>query len=66
MGRGGRSSPVQGPFHGDALTLADLSIGTTLGIWKGALEGALPGRLAAYRERLVARPAYQRALARNG
>lgn len=51
---------------GDRLTLADLAITTTLGIWKGALDGALPERLVAYRERMAARPAYQRALARNG
>ena len=46
---------------GANLTLADMCIATTLGIWKGALGKAVPDKLAAYRERLAARPAYQRA-----
>lgn len=46
---------------GDALTLADISVSTALGIWHGALGHALPDTLTAYRERLAARPAYQRA-----
>ncbi|MEZ4448232.1 MAG: glutathione S-transferase family protein [Nannocystaceae bacterium] len=50
---------------GDRLTLADLSVACALGLWVGALDGALPERLVAYRERLAARPAYQRARARN-
>jgi glutathione S-transferase len=50
------------PFlAGTDFTLADMCIGTTLGIWKGALGKAVPDKLAAYRERLAARPAYQRA-----
>jgi glutathione S-transferase len=48
---------------GGDLTLADISIVTALGIWRGGLDGALSDKLAAYRERLAARPAYQRALA---
>jgi glutathione S-transferase len=46
---------------GPDLTLADISVGTTLGMWCGALGHALPGSLVAYRERLASRPAYQRA-----
>lgn len=48
---------------GDDLTLADIALSTTLGIWKGALNGAIPDRLAAWRDRLAARPACQRAQA---
>jgi len=55
----------ENPFLvGPSLTLADLSVACALGIWRGGLDGALPDRLVAYRERLAARPAYQRALAR--
>ena len=46
------------------LTLADVCISTALGVWVGALGKTLPPQLVAYRERLAARPAYQRALAR--
>lgn len=48
---------------GDGLTLADIAICTGLSIWKGALNGAIPDNLAAWRERLAERPAYQRAQA---
>jgi len=51
---------------GHDLTLADISISTALGIWKGALGKSIPERLVAYRERLSARPAYQRALKKQG
>lgn len=52
----------EGPYlAGAELTLADLCVSTTLGIWRGALGKALPEALVAYRERLAARPAYQRA-----
>jgi len=56
------------PFlAGDSLTLADISVSTALGIWRGALGHALPGELAAYQDRMAARPALQRARARcNG
>ena len=50
---------------GAQLTLADLAISTTLGLWRGALGRTLPETLVAYRERLAARPAYQRALVAN-
>jgi glutathione S-transferase len=49
---------------GDELTLADISVSCGLGIWQGALGGELPKGLAAYQERLRARPAYQRARSR--
>lgn len=48
---------------GEDLTLADIALSTTLGIWKGALNGAIPDRLVAWRDRLAERPAYQRAQA---
>ena len=50
---------------GHDLTLADISIGTAFGMWKGALGKSLPEKLTAYRERLAARPAYQRASKRQ-
>jgi len=49
---------------GDDLTLADISVSCALGIWQGALGGQLPGELAAYQDRVRARPAYQRARSR--
>jgi glutathione S-transferase len=49
---------------GDDLTLADISVSCGLGIWQGALGGELPEALAAYQDRLRARPAYQRARSR--
>jgi glutathione S-transferase len=46
---------------GESFTLADISVSCALGIWVGALGKPLPDKLVAYRERLAARPAYQRA-----
>jgi glutathione S-transferase len=46
---------------GPNFTLADISISTAFGMWKGALGKVIPDKLAAYRDRLAARPAYQRA-----
>lgn len=46
---------------GEDLTLADISVSCALGIWQGALDGEVPEGLAAYQDRLRARPAYQRA-----
>ena len=46
---------------GQNFTLADISISTAFGMWKGALGKSVPDKLAAYRDRLAARPAYQRA-----
>jgi len=46
---------------GEDLTLADISVSCALGIWRGALDGEIPEGLAAYQDRLRARPAYQRA-----
>jgi glutathione S-transferase len=56
------------PFlAGGDLTLADISVSTALGIWRGALNGALADKLVAYQGRMAARPAYQRAeLANRG
>jgi glutathione S-transferase len=50
---------------GADLTLADIAVTTALGIWRGALGKTLPDKLVAYRERLSAQPAYQRALKAN-
>lgn len=46
---------------GDGLTLADIAVSTTLGMWAGALGKDVPPGLAAHRARMMARPAYQRA-----
>jgi glutathione S-transferase len=48
-------------FAADRLTLADIAISTTLGMWKGALDKPVPDRLAAHRGRMMQRPAYQKA-----
>jgi glutathione S-transferase len=48
-------------FVGDDLTLADIAISTTLGMWAGALGKPVPPGLAAHRERMMQRPAYQKA-----
>ena len=54
------------PFlAGDDLTLADISVSTALGMWRGALGKSLPGSLATYQDRIAARPAYQRAQAKS-
>ncbi|WP_437964146.1 glutathione S-transferase family protein [Sorangium sp. So ce260] len=53
------------PFlAGEGLTLADISVSTAIGIYRGALGKALPDELVAYQERLAARPEYQRARSR--
>jgi glutathione S-transferase len=46
---------------GANFTLADISITTAFGMWKGALGKSVPEKLAAYRDRLASRPAYHRA-----
>jgi glutathione S-transferase len=51
---------------GADFTLADISVSCSLAMWRGALGQALPDKLVAYRERLAARPAYQRALKAHG
>jgi glutathione S-transferase len=49
-------------FLADArLTLADISIAPALGLCQGILAVPLPGNLDAYRQRMQARAAYQRA-----
>lgn len=50
-------------FVGDGLTLADIAVSTVLGMWKGALDKEIPPKLAAHRERMMERPAYQKAKA---
>jgi glutathione S-transferase len=50
-------------FVGEGLTLADIAVSTALGMWKGALGHEIPPKLAAHRDRMMARPAYQRAKA---
>jgi glutathione S-transferase len=50
---------------GSELSLADISVSCALGMWQGALGLALPDKLIAWRKRLGARPAYERALART-
>jgi glutathione S-transferase len=46
---------------GDEVTLADIAITTSLGVYKGALGKPLSDALTDYRERLSTRPAYDRA-----
>lgn len=46
---------------GDAFTLADISVGTALDMWKGALGKPIPDALFPWRERIQARAAYGRA-----
>jgi len=53
----------RGFYVGDSLTLADIALSTVLGMWKGALDKDIPGPLAAHRERMMARPGYQKAKA---
>jgi glutathione S-transferase len=54
------------PFlAGNELTLADISVSSALGIWRGALGKPLPAELVAYQDRMAARPAYQIARARS-
>ena len=48
-------------FVGDGLTLADIAMSTTLGMWQGALRKGVPTGLAEHRARMQARPAYQKA-----
>ncbi len=53
------------PFlAGAELSLADISVACTLGIWQGALGKPIPETLVAYRARLAERTAYQRAVLR--
>jgi glutathione S-transferase len=51
---------------GNGLTLADIAISTSLGMWSGALGKPVPEDLAKWRARLSERPAYQRASAAAG
>jgi glutathione S-transferase len=49
---------------GANFSLADIAISTALGIRQGALGQATPPKLAAWRDKLMERPAYQRAKTR--
>jgi glutathione S-transferase len=51
---------------GDDLTIADMTLVTGFGMWKGVLGKDIPPKFLAYRERATARPAYQRAMTANG
>lgn len=52
-----------GPFLiGQKFTIADIAVAASFGIWTGPVGKTLPGKLAAYQARVLARPAYQRAL----
>jgi len=48
-------------FAAGRLTLADIALATVLGMWDGALGKPIPPRLAAHRQRMMQRPAYQKA-----
>jgi glutathione S-transferase len=50
-------------FVGDGFTLADIAVSTSLGMWQGALGKDIPAGLAAHRERMMQRPAYEKAKA---
>ena len=54
-----------GYLVGDTLTLADISVSTAFNMWCGALDKTLSEPLAAYHDRLKARPAWQRAWTRS-
>jgi glutathione S-transferase len=47
---------------GGDLTLADISVATSLSLWRGPLGGAVPDSLTGYLDRLTTRPAYQAAV----
>jgi len=53
-------------FAGGQLTLADISLSPALSLWQGPCSQPLPANLAAFQERVKARPAYQRARLRCG
>ena len=50
---------------GDAFTVADIAVCTSLGIWRGAVKGALSKTLSDYHARATARPAFERATQAN-
>lgn len=49
---------------GGGLTLADISVSTSLGLWRGALGKTLSPKLSAYQDRLHTLASHQRATAR--
>jgi len=50
---------------GSNFTVADIAISTAMGVYRGALGKTIPPRLSAYQDRLQARPAYERAKAKQ-
>lgn len=50
---------------GSNFTVADIAISTAMGVYRGALGKTIPQRLSAYQDRLQARPAYERAKAKQ-
>jgi glutathione S-transferase len=53
------------PFlAGERFSLADISVACALALWRGPLGKTLSDNLAAYRERMMARPGFVRALGR--
>ncbi len=48
---------------GDHLTLADISVSTSVGLWTGPLGKTVPDNVVAWRDRLSQRPAYKRSTA---
>lgn len=51
-------------FAGERFTLADIAIVTAMGMWKGALAKSFTDRMTSYREAVIKRPAYERAMTR--
>lgn len=51
-------------FAGETFTIADIAMATALTMRRGALGAEVPAGLAAWHERVLARPAYKRALER--
>ena len=55
-----------GPYLiGDAFTVADIAICTSLGLWRGPAQGTLSKGLTDYHARATSRPAYERAVKAN-
>jgi glutathione S-transferase len=50
---------------GADMTLDDIAVSTAMGVYRGALNKTLSPKLSSYQDRLQARPAYQRAKAKQ-
>jgi glutathione S-transferase len=48
---------------GDHFTVADISVSYAVNIWAGMFQKTIPANLEEYQRRVMARPAYQRAVA---